>query len=814
MACFLALAAALPAAAQKNIALGKPYSFSRRPTYPYCTDPDDKTQLTDGVFTEGKFWTQPGAVGWGAGHGTSLDITIDLGETHPISGVSYSTVAGYAGVRWPAALLLFTSDDGKSWFEAGDLVRLSNLEKKPTPYGKYSRHKFVTNALRTRGRFLRVAVAPTPIWIFVDEIEVFRGPDALLQESLPGRPVDDVAARVSGLRFHSRVQAQLRRDLEAAVADVEALPRGAGALTTRAQALAREIEAMPDVWSENFRAALPMSDLERKLFRFQAEVWRAAGKPPLRVWKTHRWDLLAPSQEPAVDAPPPALSVTMMSNEHRADVVNLTNAAERDASVRLQVRGLPGGLNPPYVSVHQVLHVGTKDAVEFDAVPTALPEAARQGDAFLVTVPSGMTRQVWLSFHPRDVPAGVHAGEVLLEPEGGEPTRVPLRLRVHPLRFPDVATLHFGGWAYSDRNDIYGLKPGNRDPLVAHLREHLVNAPWGTSSALPNGKFDADGNLVAPPSTEHLDAWIEQWPDAKLYLVFKNLAGGQFDGAEAGTELCERKIASWARFWADHMREIGRTPRQLGLLLVDEPHGKRQFELSAIFAKAVKKAEPEIVLWTDPTPDDSEPCREMMELMDVLCAPWVYWVKGDEQYRERFRRHLREDKQLWFYNSPPQSDPDCLLDPYVNYALRGWWCFLDGAAGSAIWAFADTGTVSNWNPYDGRATRCYAPVYLDDTSVTPAKYMEAMREGVQDYECLIMLRRRVQELERRGVNTEALSRAGTLLAQACDRVLQNDKRIPEMQIMTRLDWRTPRDRSLADQVRGEILDALSALRGF
>ena len=40
-----------------NIALGKKYTLEPRPNYPYCTDPDDDIQLTDGIYTKGYFWT-------------------------------------------------------------------------------------------------------------------------------------------------------------------------------------------------------------------------------------------------------------------------------------------------------------------------------------------------------------------------------------------------------------------------------------------------------------------------------------------------------------------------------------------------------------------------------------------------------------------------------------------------------------------------------------------------------------------------------------------------------------------------------------
>ena len=75
----------------ENIALGKSYRLDPRPNYQYCTDPGDRTQLTDGQYTRGYFWTQASTVGWN--HVGSATITLDLGSVQPIRGVLKVTVS-------------------------------------------------------------------------------------------------------------------------------------------------------------------------------------------------------------------------------------------------------------------------------------------------------------------------------------------------------------------------------------------------------------------------------------------------------------------------------------------------------------------------------------------------------------------------------------------------------------------------------------------------------------------------------------------------------------------------------------------------
>jgi len=632
---------------EKNLARGRPYTMSPRPNYHHCTDPDDATQLTDGVRTTGYFWTQKTTVGWGSG--APAFITIDLGRTCPIAGASFSTAAGVAGVQWPASLSVFTSDDGKQWSAAGDLVELSETGV-PPPTGKHATHVFRTGKLRISGRFVQFACVPTGPYLFADELEVYEGDPAFLHEPRRGEAIASVPKFMDTLQLTRLLKSQLRRDLAAAHEDIESPETPAAdktMLAKTAQELEQRIGAMPLVSPDGFRAVLPMNDLERDVFGLQAAVWRAQGKPARRVWRSHRWDPLDPSGEPPKDAPAPELHIALMSHEWRADVLNLTNASDTDRKVRLWVDALPGGTNPGYVSIHEVLHVGTR---HFVAVAAALPLARRDGDAWAVTVPAGMTKQVWLSFHPTEVPPGTHSGRVRLD-DGSGSRSVPLTLRVAPLRFPDETALRLGGWSYTNEERMYGATPQNREALVQLLREHHVNAPWATRSALPDGKYDREGNMVEPPSTANFNAWVKLWPGARQYMVFVGIGNygsvrSAFAGSEAGTPLFAKKVGAWVRFWADHMRAAGLEPGQLGLLLVDEPNRKEQYDATVAWTKAIKAAEPKVLVWVDAVPQELEACREMLAAVDVLVPNRAAWLEKNDAYRKLFLDQREGGRQL------------------------------------------------------------------------------------------------------------------------------------------------------------------------
>ena len=780
----------------ENIALGRPYTMEPQPRYSDTADEGDATQLTDGEYSEGYFWTQLTTVGW---TGMSMKyITIDLGEDLPIRGLSFNTAAGVADVQWPARILLYVSLDGESWHPVGDLVAMHLAEHELPEYGEYAVLPIFTGAMQTHGRYLKLAVEPAGHYTVCDEIEVFRGDDAWLAQAYEGKPLTDVQTYLDQMRITGLIAAQFRRDLAAAREDIAELPADRrGDLEARADELAAQIEQMAPLDMESFVAILPMTPLEEEIFRLQAEVWRAQGKPELRLWHKHRWEPLAPSEEPATDEPP-AVEVAMMSNEYRADVLNITNGSDRDQRLRLRITGLPGGDNPGWITLHQVEHVGTR---WFTSVAAALPEAERLGDAWEIDVPRGMTRQVWVAINRPEIDAGLHEGAVELSSAGGFAAEVPLRLRIYPLRFPDRTTLLVGGWSDTNNKRGYGMTLDNYEALEAYLQEHYVNAPWASGPWTKSGHFDDAGNVIEPPDTASFDEWIERWPDRAMYLIFA-VVGDSFDGAQIDTPEFAAKVGGWARFWADHMVELGKRPDQFGVLLVDEPHSAEQYRIITAWARAMEAAAPGVVTWEDPQPQGlDDGLVEMLETLDVICPYRKHVLTRGEWYTDLLEQMRQQGKSLWLYSA---DGPARSFDPFSYYLMQEWHVFGMGGEGSCFWSFTDTGRVSCWNEYPAEGNGPYTPFYLDDTSVTGAKYMEAIREGIEDFEYLIMLRARIEELAADGVPDQRLAAARELLATAVDRVMAMDRE-PSYR------WDAPKDRAVQDRVRIEILDALTDL---
>lgn len=792
------LSAAEPPDAQgaaKNLARGAKYVMSPPPSYSHCTDPGDATQLTDGQLTEGYFWTQEGTVGWS--HAQYATITVDLGRVEPIGGASFRTAAGAAGVTWPAAIRIQVSDDGSTYYDAGELLELDgSLSSLPSAYAV---RRFSTSKLKTHGRYVRFLVLPSGPYVFVDEVEVFRGSDSLLNtepgEQVPGEAGEYYARyrTEAGIARRFKLDTEgVRQAIQLSSLDPAAKERLLAQVTEIREDLSKSVKVES---VESFRAIFPFSKPHEALFRIQAALWKASGRPALSAWAVCPWDPMD------LHAMPPAaetrgIEVHTMRGEYRSGTFNLANASDKALSASVRFSELPGSPAPAYVRVHEVLWTDTTSG---QPVASALPEAERAGDGWRVTVPAGLVRQVWMTFHVTDVPAGDYVGSVVVDWDGGE-INVPLRLRVYPLQFPTRTTLWVGGWSYTDGEGSRGVTPANRRSLVEHLRSRFVNAPWATAAVMTGFTMKADEPPTFELDTARMDDWLAQWPDARTYLVFLSV-GDSFAGARMGTDAFNARVGAWIKAWVRHLSTRGIPANCFGLLLVDEPRAHEQDDMIIAWAKAIRAAEPGVLIWEDPIYAKPQEGRaEMFAACDILCPNRPMWLGGDKAFADFYLDHQKQGRTLQFYSC---SGPARLLDPYSYYRLQAWHCRRIRATGSFFWAFGDTAGAPCWNEYVSTVGP-YTPVFLDRDSVVPGKAMEAIRESAEDYEYFVMLRAATDRARAAGVDHMILVKAEILLQHAAAEVLGAEG-------VDNLMWHSPKDRTKADAERIRFLEVMTDL---
>jgi hypothetical protein len=439
-------------------------------------------------------------------------------------------------------------------------------------------------------------------------------------------------------------------------------------------------------------------------------------------------------------------------------------------------------------------------------VAAALPELTPREGRYEVSLPAGMTRQVWFSITASGLSPGAHRGALVIEGATAKPLRVPLSVRVFNLQFPARPRLHVGGWDYTDGN-MYGVTPQNRSALIAHLQNRFVDSPWATYGVMPFGEFDAAGQFAEAPATRSLDNWVRDWPEARRYHVFNRVDGTA--PIKPDDPLFAVKVGTWIRFWVAHLKTLGIGPERLFLLLVDESGSVEHDRLITAWAQAIKAAEPGVSIWDDGTRPVERMTSDLLAAVDYMCPhrPSLMAEKDAAQLAV-YRQQREAGKGLYLYSC---WGPARTLDPYAYHRLQAWSAFQMGAEGSFFWALGSNGGGSSWNDYVQKDTS-YTPLFMTPDSVTPAKHMEAIRESVGDFETLSMLRDRVSELEQRQPQHKLLPRAKALLAGAADRVLSARGATISEYATREMRWQAPRDRGCADRVRIEVGEMLEKLR--
>ena len=478
-----------------------------------------------------------------------------------------------------------------------------------------------------------------------------------------------------------------------------------------------------------------------------------------------------------------------MNGEVRSAAVNLRNSTEQPVVITLHLNDLDA-LDPGWIETRSVAWSG--DA-EGKPVALALGQPSATPAMAVVDIPAGVTRQVWLTFAPTKVLTGQHHQALRIASPGRPDVVVPANVTVLPGRFPATERLHLGGWDYL--NDREHARSHTFAATASLLRAFGVDLPWATATAMPFGEHGPDGRIIRTPDTTVFDTWIARWPHAARYRVYIS-ANDVLSGIRRGTPAFQLAVRSWATFWAMHAATRGVHASDVDLLFVDEPGGRQQdAERQIDWARALNASTSGFRVWLDPVYDDPAKIpADLVRSANTICLNRHILERSGEPYRA-FATHLTTaGKSVEIYGA---DGPASKLDPYSYYRLIAWRAFDIGAIAVGFWSFTDTGSGDSWREY--LAPRMvYSPLFIGGGSVTPGKHLYAIREGVQDYEYLALLRDAIaQEAPRRRSGDPDLAQARSALSSALSHVLAASR-------VENYSWSSPKDRSVADASRLEI----------
>ncbi|MCZ7645484.1 MAG: hypothetical protein M5U26_09405 [Planctomycetota bacterium] len=167
----------------ENLALGRPVRFSQSPEYRLTKNEADVNELTDGKLaskTDDRIWFARDAVGWD--DASKVYVTFDLGAVLPVDRVVARVLGGreQEALVFPARLEVLVSEDDLTYYRAGELHKRGPDDLSASAFeleesGVAYTHPFAFENLKTKARYVALAIEAGSTFLFLDEVAILRG---------------------------------------------------------------------------------------------------------------------------------------------------------------------------------------------------------------------------------------------------------------------------------------------------------------------------------------------------------------------------------------------------------------------------------------------------------------------------------------------------------------------------------------------------------------------------------------------------------------------------------------------------------------
>jgi len=732
---------------ENDVALGKRYWYAPATNYRHCTDEGDATQLTDGAFSEGYFWTQKSTVGWAGARGVA--IILDLGQVQPVSAVKINMAGGgRAGVCFPQYVEILTSVDGTSFARIGREDKAGLTENGPV--GTWYLHKFGVDGVNVLARYVLLAIKPDKSFAFADEIEVVAGREGAAAPTADVDPADYLGAFVHGLtapagpvdfavgtpRLTMLVNLARAEKGLASLADLD--PAAHAELRTGLASLRRKIEPRAEVSPKDFK------EYDATLRGLFARAYsKGFGERQYVVWTGNPAQQIRPGDRPEAGAPDvERLSLTMLANEYEPAVVNLTNLTPQGFTARIVLKPLsrvgdgkpatvPGPLPQGFVKLRGAAPVKSRSGLVFG---DALPEL---GNGQLLRVPALATGQLWVTFDARQLDPGDYELPVEIYPlHDFAKKTVIVSLHVAAAKLSGEQPLNVYNWSYLTWAEI----KDQPEAAVRDLFDHYVNTIVIHPSYIPWPKADEQGNVTSIDFSAfdrvvglHKGArWLLIWPalESRATLNVKHI---KFRSPEWHV-----LFVQWYHQLANHLLELGYDNKHWAFYPVDEPSGGKKADTFSTVIQVAKEARPDILIYADATTYDLETLERWKPFVDIWC-PNSVGLTQNPALIDWYRQRRAEGDQVWSYAC---HGPGKLRPPHGYYRMQAWLALDRGQNGIGHWAYADVGwgpKGNAWDDFDPPGPD-FSVVYRGAERPVPSRRWEQFRQGVEDYWLVTSLR--------------------------------------------------------------------------
>ncbi len=450
------------------------------------------------------------------------------------------------------------------------------------------------------------------------------------------------------------------------------------------------------------------------------------------------------------------LAVEAFGGETESAALNLFNLGSRDRSFRVTLEGLKQGDTEiparDLISLHEVVAVPTemRDFSE-DAIPLL-------NSATILQVPAWDARQIWLNVAAKGLAPGEWTGAVHLRSLDIEPISIStdITLTVWAPNLPETQPLSLCHWGYVHSSVL-------KDYPEAALADQVHN---GTNvfvgTFFPQAQFNEQGELSGNIDFSAHDAYVKQHAPhgTILFCGYQSAISGP-GGQES--EIYAKAHVAWLRAWVAHLKELGVGYDGFALYPVDEPGlSDGLVETYLRLAKLAREADPNIRMYTDPVGRITEAeLREMLPYVDIWC-PNRNGLILDKTNTAKFDIIKNSGKTVWTYECDSNVKHQ---SPLGYYRAQAWLAWHHGMTGIGFWSYC----TSQDDPWFLPTLRHDYLMVYPGNGVVSSKRWEAVRDGVEDYSMLSILRDIVNQPPATAT-PEDLEAARTLLGAEADAV--------------------------------------------
>lgn len=751
-----------------NIASGKRCTITPPPNYPWCTDPHDAIQLSDGIKT-GAIWTKKSTVGWQKPN-SLIQIDIDLQGIFGITDVfAYTTKGGHPDVWAPRYMAVLTSLDGKEYTLTQVIPGDTFAANRIIPQKHKQPVTMAANQLDTTARHVRLLLRPNVRYAFLDEIEItghkiITGSGGLKESSLSQRHEASLLQSVEDILDVRESLANLKERLDAQIQKTHSENKE---LQSKITLLDKELKSLEkvDLKQQIQHVRTQIGLLRAQVYQEQFQkTWFCLSANPMAILK--RSDMASGTRCTS-------LKFSLWQGEKESSAVNLVNPSSEPLEVTAKIASVTDEAGSNYDAKHTFAIA--RSEYTFVNMRGYIGDALISQDSRPFIIQPGSVAQIWITAFNPTLAAGKYQSSLVLTARGGEggamsEKSIPLDMNIWPIQMPSKPSGEFFQWGY--------YRCGTEEETAVDLQLHHTTVAFLNSAEaeLP-ARNSRDFQMPNKASFDRMDRAIRRHSYARHYIVFLNFRKEQKDWGRFGQWMSPQwksNFTSWLRILVRHLREQGLGYDRWILHPFDETLCDEFYDLAFL----IKQIDPKVRIFADHINDKPATIRKYRDVIDIWCPN----ERHIRMYPDRLELVRSFGKPVWMYKS---QGPGRANDPYSYYRLVHWRAFQYGLNGVGLWVYHDKDGPVGWDEIDN-VQGYYGVIYSGssypggslDESIVSSRRWEAWREGIEDFE---YLRRFEKVFKQQGalVSTESKI-SGKDVQRQIEDVIQNPDKLDEV----------------------------------